>query len=437
MGPAHDTLLATIVFGSIVFGLGVMMLAGGERTRANLGIGWAFVVIAPLFPLSVQVAGQVGDGAELLARLVVVLEALAIGATATYVSGLAATSHARPELLKKVDAAVVAIVSLGVVIAVVGLVSPGTLFNDVVLNLLEPGASATTGFWIFVPLFALMTVLFMYAYFLLVREQLDPGERTRAICAFIASPLLIGSQFGTPESMLALGGVAMLTTFYGLYRHAVTQGERGAFLSRFLSPQVAEQVRVDGLTTVMRPGEVVLTVVACDLRGFTAYAEGVPSQAVIDLLNDYYETVGTAVAEVDGTIKDYAGDGILVLIGAPLPQPDHAAAGLRLARRIHQVTRPVLDRWATGPHPLGIGVGVATGRVTVGAIGSAARLEYTAVGTPVNLAARLCSAAGDGEVLIDERTVAVTDANEWDPRPGIMLKGLSGSVPVFAHRGPW
>ena len=176
----------------------------------------------------------------------------------------------------------------------------------------------------------------------------------------------------------------------------------------------------------MRPAEVTLTVVACDLRGFTAYADAVPSQAVIDLLGDYYAAVGAAVAEVDGTIKDYAGDGVLVLVGAPLAQPDHAARGMRLAARIHEVTRPVLERWATRAHPLGIGVGVASGTVTVGAIGSSARTEYTAVGTPVNLAARLCSAAGHGETLVDVATAEATGTG--GPTKALEVKGLAGQT---------
>lgn len=432
MSGIDETMLATVVFASIAFSLGVMMLSGGERTLANRGIGTAFVTVAPVFPLAVHLAGRVGDGPEPLARLGSVLVTLAIWSTATYVSGLAMTSHARPGRLRQVKVTVVVIWVLGTVVGAVGIISPGTLFNEVVLNVLEPEASSTTGYRIFVPLFILLALLFMFAYFVLFQEPLDLGERARAITAFIASPLLIASPLGTPRSLLVLGCSAMLITYYGLYRHAVAQGQRSAFLSRFLSPQVAEQVRTDGLTTVMQPADVVLTVVSCDLRGFTAYAEGVPSQAVIDLLSEYYASVGVAVAEVDGTIKDYAGDGILILIGAPLPRADHIATGLQLAERIHHVTRPVLNRWATQLHPLGVGVGVATGRVTVGAIGSAARMEYTAVGTPVNLAARLCSAAADGEILIDQAT-ASGGSDGWVARPDLTLKGLSEPVPVFAR----
>ena len=429
----EEALLAAVVFAAIGVGLGLMMLLGGEPTRANRGIGSGFVLTAPLFPTTVLLADEVGRGPELLARGALVVQALAFLAVSRYVSGLAATAHGAPERVRLVHRAVLAVDLLSVGFAVVALARPDLFFGDFVFALAEPSSFGRAGFWVFAAFFVALLLAYMTGYYLLFTGPLDAGERTRAVCAFIASPVLTASQLTTPRLCLVCGCLAMLVTFAGLYRHAVAQGERAAFLGRFLSPHVAEQVRADGLSTVVRPAEAEVTVVACDLRGFTAYAEAVPSQAVIDLLGDYYAAVGTAVAEVDGTIKDYAGDGVLVLVGAPLPDPDHAAAGLRLADRLHEVVRPVLQRWATPHHPLGLGVGVASGRVTVGAIGSAARMEYTAVGTPVNLAARLCSAARDGEVLTDATTLAEGDPSGWTERPDLELKGLSLSHAVFAR----
>jgi len=258
------------------------------------------------------------------------------------------------------------------------------------------------------------------------------GERVRAIVAAVMSPLLVVITIVPLVPSMIVLGITLVIGVYGQFRYFVAQGERGAFLSRFLSAQVAETVRIDGLASVMQPGEREVTVIACDLRGFTAYAEAVPSQTVIDLLGEYYDTVGDAVAEVDGTIKDFAGDGILVLVGAPLTRTDHAAAGLVLASLMLEVGHRVTRHWATGPHPLGLGVGVASGRVTVGGVGSTGRTEYTAVGAPVNLAARLCAAAADGEILVDERTAELTGTESLEPRGAVRLKGLSRDVPVFA-----
>jgi adenylate cyclase len=173
------------------------------------------------------------------------------------------------------------------------------------------------------------------------------------------------------------------------------------------------QVRKDELTTVMEPGQLEMTVVACGLRGFTAYAAAVPARAVNHLLDEYHAAVGRAVAEVAGTVEDGAGDGVLVLIGAP-PREDHVSAGLALARRIHEVTAPVIDRWSTGPHPLGVGVGVATGSVAIVPTRSEAPTAYTVVGTPVNLASQLCSTAPAGETLVDDRGAIMISAPGWN-----------------------
>jgi class 3 adenylate cyclase len=173
-------------------------------------------------------------------------------------------------------------------------------------------------------------------------------------------------------------------------------------------------------------------VVVSDLRGFTAYAQAHPSSRVIQVLRDYYDAVGKVVADYGGTIKDFAGDGILILVGAPLPAADHAAIGLRIAHRVRAASREVTDRWSNGPHRLGIGIGVASGFVTVGVIGSASRLEYTAVGPAVNLASRLCEHALDGEILVDERTRELAATVPLEMRDTIEVKGFADAVPLYA-----
>ena len=141
------------------------------------------------------------------------------------------------------------------------------------------------------------------------------------------------------------------------------------------------------------------------------------------------------MAEHDGMIKDYAGDGILILVGAPIARDDHSTAAVTLAQDALLAAQRITARWATGPHPLGVGIGVASGRVTVGVIGDAARMDYTAVGTPVNVAARLCAVAEDGTILLDEQAAARNEA-ACEPHGELSLKGLSMPVPVFRCRSP-
>jgi class 3 adenylate cyclase len=156
---------------------------------------------------------------------------------------------------------------------------------------------------------------------------------------------------------------------------------------------------------------------------------------VIAILREYYDAVGAAASACGGTIKDQAGDGVLILVGAPLPFADHAQRALELARQIRLVGIALTARWSNQELQLGVGVGVASGFVTVGVIGGASRLEYTAVGSPVNLASRLCSEAAHGEILVDERTVELLGASLPDGavRQGavLMLKGFAVPTPSY------
>jgi class 3 adenylate cyclase len=217
----------------------------------------------------------------------------------------------------------------------------------------------------------------------------------------------------------------------GAMHYHVLQGRRGQFLTRFLSPHVLDLVRRRGLRRAMQDDCHELSIVCCDLRGFTRYAREHSSGEVIAILRAYYDLVGEAVTEFEGTVKDYAGDGVLILVGAPLRFDDHARRAVSLAETI-------VRRWHESSQPLDIGVGVATGLVTVGIVGGAGRLEYAAVGSAVNLASRLCEEARPGEVLVAAETVqaiaATGSQTELEPSTPRRLKGFSDEVATFALR---
>jgi class 3 adenylate cyclase len=316
--------------------------------------------------------------------------------------------------------------------AVASFLFPAQRLDDFQLAAFDTSAYGKPGFWLFAAFWIVATIDFVVGYITIARQHLDSAEGERAFFSLVGTPLLIGVTFLPPVVGSLACSLGMLLVLAGQFRYMTAQGRRGFFMSRFLSTQVTDLVRHTGLAEVMKPHEVELTVVSCDLRGFTSYAEAVPSQTVIDLLGEYYDAVGDAVAEHGGTIKDYAGDGVLILVGAPISRADHAPAGLALANQLLALARPVVEHWSTGPHPLGIGLGVASGRVTVGAIGSSARMEYTAVGTAVNLAARLCSAAADGEILVDHRTVELAGAEDVTSRGSIQVKELSAEQQIYA-----
>ncbi|MDD3762226.1 MAG: adenylate/guanylate cyclase domain-containing protein [Nevskiales bacterium] len=262
----------------------------------------------------------------------------------------------------------------------------------------------------------------------LLRRRLDHAERIRIVAALAAMPMLAGSLL-LPERaaaiMLALGEVMFL---YGAVRYYVVQGARANFMAQFLSPQVADLVRLRGLRHAMARKQVDITVVCCDIRRFTGYAQQHSPEQVMRFLRSFYAAVGAAAREYGGTVKDFAGDGALILIGAPVPYPDKADRALKLARRLQQSVRPVVRRHSRS---LGLGVGVASGSVAVGIVGEGDRFEYMAVGAAVNLASRLCDKAADGEIHVDQATLDECGAPVPARRRRRYVKGFEGAVTTY------
>jgi len=241
-----------------------------------------------------------------------------------------------------------------------------------------------------------------------------------------------GFDFGLLVAMFGLGLLIMQR--WQVRERQLAEASR--FLSRFLSPQVARMAKELGMASVVQKSRSQLTAIECDLRGFTAFSESVAPEEVIDLLEHYYAAIGEAVSEFGGTIKDYSGDGVLILVGAPAPYPDHAKRAVSIAFKIRERVNEILSPWQSLGLELHVGVGLASGYVTVGAIGGAERLEYVAVGPAVNLAARLCERARSDLILLDQRTVSLLGNGEspysfkqLDP---VELKGFSRPVRIFA-----
>jgi class 3 adenylate cyclase len=207
--------------------------------------------------------------------------------------------------------------------------------------------------------------------------------------------------------------------------------EERAQLSRFLAPEVTRMVRERGIEATLVPETLTLTALCCDLRGFTAYTEthGAPQMARV--LRAYYETIVAVAKRYGATVKDFAGDGALILVGAPIARSDHAQVGLQLARELLIAVKRITDAMSREGAALGVGAGVASGACAVGAIGSQSRLEYTAVGSAVNLAARLCSRAQDAELLIAPATAAQVPRDPaWRAQP-MQLRGFGEPLPIL------
>jgi len=295
----------------------------------------------------------------------------------------------------------------------------------------DPAALGRPGFWLFVAPILLGCACAIYSLLLLLNRKPDRPERVRVQAMIGAIPFLGGSLVIGPEHSAIFVVIGLMLFLVGAVEYSVLQGQRGQFMSRFLSPAVARLVSERGLDTAMQENHLEITVVCCDLRGFTAYAQAHPSSRVLQVLREYYDAVGGIVASYGATIKDFAGDGVLVLVGAPLPEPRHAPLGVEMAQKIRNAVRDVTARASEGATRLGLGVGVASGFVTVGVVGSSGRFEYTAVGPAVNLAARLCEQAADGEVLVEYRPFNLLERiSDYSPR------AVNAFAVVLTESGP-
>ena len=212
-----------------------------------------------------------------------------------------------------------------------------------------------------------------------------------------------------------------------------------ARLKRFLAPQVAELVEVVGRQGLLDSRRAEVSVVFCDLRGFTAFSSGVGPDEVIGLLGEYYGALGAIIMRHEATLTCFMSGGLMLLLNAPLPCPDPPIRAVRMALDMQGAVQALIARWRARGHAIGFGVGVATGVAIVGRIGYEGRIDYTAIGSVVNLASRICSAARDSQVLIDRCTAAVAAA---DPTIDVEdvgawpMKGFSEPEPVFAAKRP-
>jgi adenylate cyclase len=207
-------------------------------------------------------------------------------------------------------------------------------------------------------------------------------------------------------------------------------------LKRFFSPAVADAILSAGATSILTPHRREICYVFVDLRGFTAFTDSAEPEEVQSVLQAYHTTMGALVAEHGGTVDRFAGDGILIFFNDPLPVPDAAKRATRMALQMQQQFRPLRAAWVKLGYDLDLGIGIAQGFATLGAFGYEGRVDYTAIGSVVNLAHRLCNKASAGEVLIDRRVRAALDDDvKVDTLAPLTLKGYAQPVPAFRLAG--
>src|SRR5690349_4252614 len=260
-----------------------------------------------------------------------------------------------------------------------------------------------------------LTVLVSRSVLRPVSDLIEATERVKAGDLSSRVPVTSGDELGT----LASGFNSMM---HGL---AERQALHDAF-SSYVDPQVALRVLAEGARI---PGEEVdVTIAFIDLRGFTSFAERAGAREVVEFVNEFLELAVPTLTRHGGHVNKFVGDGVLGVFGAPVHMDDHADRALAAATELaHAVERRFGQR-------LGIGVGINSGRVLAGTIGGGGKLEFTVIGDPVNVAARveeMTRETGDVVLLTEATRCQLSDPPELEPRGSIRLKGRSEPVPIF------
>lgn len=213
------------------------------------------------------------------------------------------------------------------------------------------------------------------------------------------------------------------------------QARHRTALERFLSPEVVEMIAADPNVRLGGVNQKV-SVLFCDLRGFTSISEQLAPEKIVEILNELFTRMTDVVFDHGGTLDKYLGDGLLAVFGAPISKGNDAANAVRAASAMQKLVQELNRDSAARRWPeLKMGIGVSTGIVTAGNIGSPRRLDYTVVGDAVNVAARLVAVAGGGEILVTQATAAELGLGfECTPMPPLLVKGKAQPLSVFRVR---
>jgi adenylate cyclase len=216
----------------------------------------------------------------------------------------------------------------------------------------------------------------------------------------------------------------------------VSELDRVGRLKRFFSPQLAELIVSGGTEDPLRSHRREVTVVFLDLRGFTAFAETSEPEEVMSVLREYHAATGKLILEHEGTLERFTGDGMMIFFNDPVPVPNPAERAIRMALAIRERVGEMTTKWQKQGYDLHLGIGIAQGYATIGAIGFEGRWDYGAIGTVTNLSARLCGEARGGQILVNQRAYAgiepIVEAEAVEP---LVLKGFQRPVAAFSVRG--
>jgi adenylate cyclase len=215
-------------------------------------------------------------------------------------------------------------------------------------------------------------------------------------------------------------------------REQVGQLEKLGRLKRFFSPQLADLIIAGGADDPLKSHRRELAVAFLDLRGFTAFSEISEPEEIMAVLHQYHAAIGELILAHEGTLERFTGDGMVVFFNDPLPVPNPAERAVRMAIAMRECVGRLSLEWRKRDYRLDFGIGLTQGFATIGAIGFEARWDYSAIGSVINLAARLCEEAKPGQILMSRRLLSTVEhLVEVEPVGDLALKGFHNPVPVY------
>src|SRR5262245_1388720 len=254
------------------------------------------------------------------------------------------------------------------------------------------------------------------------------------------SRLVAGTQsiaegnFGVTLPVTSRDELGDLTRSFNEMARALREKEmiKRAF-TRYVAREVVDEILKNPEQLVLTGERREVTVLFCDIRGFTPLSERLDPEGVVLLLNEFYNLMIETTFAHDGTLDKFLGDGVMCVFGAPIARHDHAMQAIRTALDMQAGIAALSQRFvAQGRSPIAVGIGMSAGEVVAGTVGSENRMEYTAIGDSVNLAARLESLARPGQVLISQQTLAMVDDRVQAKAMGsVRVKGKEEEVEVY------
>jgi adenylate cyclase len=272
--------------------------------------------------------------------------------------------------------------------------------------------------------------------------QNDLGDGLRSVMAIplilhdeIIGVLGVANRIGSPgfdaEDRRLLGVIASqmdTAIFESLERVRLRQ-----VLGRSVDQRVMQRLLANPEVDFLKGERSVLSVLYADIRGSTSLAERTEPELLVGFINAYLSRMTEVILSYEGTLDKFVGDEVMALFGAPFPQPDHALRAVRVGLEMQKAHQAVMETWwAQGVEAAPIGIGIASGELIVGEMGSSQRSDYTVIGRAANLGARICAVAKAGQVLISQATFdMISDQVEATPIAGLELKGVGQGITVY------